>query len=167
MKKYLSPKYWFILWSIITSAFIPLAMVMVIINATTNTKVGFVFLALEFIPPILFGVYLENKDKFKINFMKFIFLFTVLIGSVFALGKLATVVAPTLILILMPLIKISKNEAKWAFGSFVVFLVSGVPGFIALVYFDLDIYGLVLLYISKGAIYGKIMQLIYEKKKNI
>jgi hypothetical protein len=166
MKKYLSPKYWYIIWAMITSAFIPLGIVMVIINATTNTKVGFIFLALEFIPPILFGLYLANKEKFKINCIKFLFLFTILIGSVFTLGKLAMVVAPTLILILMPLIKISKTEAKWAFGSFVVFLFSGVPGFIALIYFDLELYGLVLLYISKGAIFGKIMQIIYEKKVN-
>ena len=166
MKKYLEPKYWYILWAIISSSFIPLAIVMVIISATTNTNVGFVFLMLEFLSPILFGVYLANKEKFKINLIKFLFLFTVLIVTILLLGKTAMAIAPVLILFIMPLIKISKTEAKWAFGSFVVFLFSGVPGFIALIYFDLELYGLVLLYISKGAIFGKIMQIIYEKKVN-
>jgi len=166
VKKYLEPKYWYILWAIISSSFIPLAIVIVIINATTNTQVGFVFLMLEFLSPIFFGVYLANKEKFKINFIKFLFLFTVLIGSVFTLGKTAMAIAPVLILFIMPLIKISKTEAKWAFGSMMLYIFSGIPGFALLVYFHLELYGLALLYISKGAIFGKVMQIIYEKKVN-
>jgi hypothetical protein len=166
MKKYLEPKYWYILWAIISSSFIPLAIVMVIISATTNTNVGFVFLMLEFLSPILFGVYLANKEKFKINLIKFLFLFTVLIVTILLLGKTAMAIAPVLILFIMPLIKISTTEAKWAFGSMMLYIFSGIPGFAILVYFHLELYGLALLYISKGAIFGKIMQIIYEKKVN-
>jgi hypothetical protein len=47
-----------------------------------------------------------------------------------------------------------------------LYIFSGIPGFALLIYFHLELYGLALLYISKGVIFGKVMQIIYEKKVN-
>ena len=159
----LSPQYWYISWAILSCIFILNGMIIAIFNATTDSKVGFVFLVFEYIAPMLFGVYLANKEKYKINFLKFVFIFTVLIGSVFFLGKLAMVLSPMLILILMWIIRITKDESKWAFGSIMLYMFSAAPGLFMMIYFDLGLYGLALMYLSRGAIYGKIMQMIYEK----
>jgi hypothetical protein len=163
IKKLFLQKYWYITWALISSIFIPLGIVIVILNATTDSKVGYIFLVGEFIAPMLFGVYLANKEKYKINFIKFLFIFVVLVSSVLLLGRLAMLLSPLLIIILMWIIKIEKKVQKWAFGSIVLYMFSGTPGLFALIYFHMEISGLVLLYISKGAIYGKIMQMIYEK----
>ena len=164
LKKYFIPRYWYIYWAFISGIFIPLSMVVVIINATTDSHVGFVFLASEFIAPMLFGVYLADKEKFKTNLYKFLFIFLVLISSVLFLGQLAMVVTPLCIIFLLWLMKISKRESKLAFGSVAIYTFSATPGLFALIYFHLDIFGLILLYISKGAIFGKVMQIIYEKR---
>ena len=165
IKTYFIPKYWYLYWAVISSIFIPLSMVMIIINATTNSKVGFVFLLFQLISPMIFGIYLVDKQKFKINLYKFFFIFFILLSSVFFLGRLAMVVTPSLILLLMWVIKISKRESKWAFGSIMIYTFSALPGLLVMVYFHFGVYGLGLTYITQGAIYGKIMQLIYERKK--
>ena len=163
LKTLISSKYWYISWALLSSVSILNGMVISIFNATTDTKVGYVFLIFEYIAPMLFGVYLANKEKYKINFIKFLFIFAVLIGSVFFLGKLAMALSPMLILILMWIIKITKDESKWAFGSMMLYMLSAAPGFFMMVYFNLGLHGLALMYLSRGAIYGKIMQMIYEK----
>jgi hypothetical protein len=157
-----SPKYWYISWAIFSSIFILNGMIITIFNTATDTKVGFIFLIFEYIAPMLFGVYLANKEKYKINFIKFLFIFAVLIGSIFFLGKLAMGLSPMLILVLMLIIKITKDEAKWVFGSMMLYMLSAAPGFFTMVYFDLGLYGLALMYLSRGAIYGKVMEIINE-----
>jgi len=164
LKNFFIPKYWYIYWAVISAAFIPLNMVVVLINATTDSKVGFLFLVAEFIAPMLFGVYLADKDKFRVNLYKFLFIFFILVFSVLLFGRLAMAVTPLSIILVMWLMKISKQESKWAFGSIAIYTFSATPGLFALIYFHLDLMGLMLLYISKGAIFGTIMQIIYEKK---
>jgi len=166
LKTLTSPKYWWLSSGIISVIIILVTISISVISAITNFRIGFVYISFEFIIPMLFGVYLANKEKFKINSKKFLFIFFVLMGSVFFLGKLAMALAPMLILILMWIIQITKNEAKWAFGSMMLYMFSGAPGIFAIIYFKLGLMGFLILYISKGAIYGKIMQILYEKKQH-
>jgi len=70
--------------------------------------------------------------------------------------------SPILILFLIWIIKITKDESKWAFGSMMLYMFSAAPGFFMMVYFDLGLYGLALMYLSRGAIYGKIMEMLNE-----
>jgi hypothetical protein len=141
----------------------------VILNRITDSEAGSVFLTgsviltIEFIGPMLFGVYLANKERYKINFIKFLFIFFVLLASVLLLGRLSMVLSPVLIFFLMWIIRIEKKVQKLPFASVVLFELSGAPGLFVLIYFDMGIMGLALVFISKGMIYGKTMQIIYVK----
>jgi len=163
INKFFIPKYWYISWAILSGIFLPFEF---IINILTHNKLIYLFLVSEFLAPMIFGIYLCNKEKFKINLLKILTLFAILIFSVIFLGKLSMAIAPVIILIFMWIIKISRYEAKWAFGTIILYIFSAIPGFIILLYFDMGLFGFILLNISKGAIFGKIMQIIYTKKQN-
>jgi hypothetical protein len=47
-------------------------------------------------------------------------------------------------------------------GHLLLYMFSAAPGLFIMIYFDLGLYGLALMYLSRGAIYGKIMEMINE-----
>ena len=149
---------WWKLWAIITPINVALFMA---ISVSINS---YLFIGSEFLIPALFGLYIINKEKFKTNLMKLTLIFVLLFFIVFTFGSLSKVIAPILLFLFMWIIRFSKDEILWSFGTVVVFTLSGIIGLIFLLVFNHNILLLAVGYIIKGAIFGKLMQIFYEKR---
>ena len=148
---------WWFYWAVLT----PVISLAGFYIASETTS--FVFLLGELLPSALFGLYLANAQKFKINLLKALMVFTALFVMVVVLKKMAMVIAPVAILLLMWLLKIKKEEAKWMFGSIVLYSLCAIPSLLLLINFQNSLAMLVVGYMVKGVLFGVIMGVFYRR----
>ena len=153
-------KYWYIYFAILVPIFTFSAY-----SIATYTKYSYLALIGEFFIPIVFSLYLANQDKFRLNLLKFAFIFATIFINVIFLGPLAKVTAPILALVLMWIIKITKEESKWVFGTIFIYVFSAIPSLILMINVGFSILYMVLGYILKGLFFGIVMHIIYNKYK--
>jgi len=153
-------KHWYIYFAILVPIFTFSAY-----SIATYTKYSYLALIGEFFIPIVFSLYLANFDKFRLNLLKFAFIFTIIFINIIFLGPLAKVTAPILALVLMWIIKITKEESKWVFGTIFIYVFSAVPSLILMLSVGFSMLYMVLGYILKGLVFGIVMNMIYNKYK--
>ena len=132
----------------------------------------------EFLPPAFFGLWVLDRENFKTNIYKLIFLLTVLAGLIFFLGQLAMIVAPFIILFVASKIGFLKSAIAWSFGVTLLYGILGLIPILAFVYVQplnpsemgsfVSIIGSLLGiffigYFVKGALFGTILQFFCKK----
>lgn len=153
----LGASYWWLYWAVLT----PAVSFGGFYVASWTTP--FVFLLSELVPSAVFGLYVADTKKFGVNLFKALLIFTTLFLVVLVFQKMAMVVAPVVILALMWGVKLTKKEAKWMFGSVVLYNLCGVPSLFLLPFFADHGALFVVGYVLKGALFGIVMSIVYRR----
>lgn len=164
---------WWLLWGIVSPVLVLFSIFSAIfINPLT-------IIIFELVVPALFGLWVYDKENFKINFYKFLFTFVVVSILIVLFGKVFAWISVGIMLILLKVIKFGKSEFLWSFGVMMLYgflglipvfklifsnqieldSINEVLGRLSFLYLIVIVFGFFL----RGAIFGFIMQKLKSK----
>lgn len=164
---------WWLLWGIISPVFVLFSILSAIfINS-------FIMIIFELVVPAFFGLWVYDKENFKINSFKFAFLLIVVSILAVFLGKVFAWISVGIMLILFKVIKFGKSEFFWSFGVMMLYGTLGLIPVFTLIFsnqIELDsinevlgrlsfLYLIVIVFsfFVRGAIFGFIIQKLKSK----
>jgi hypothetical protein len=159
---------WWLLWGIFSPVFVLFS----IFSAIFINPFTMIFFELG--KPAFFGLWVYNKENFKINSYKFTFLLVAVSILAVILGKVFAWISVGIMLILLKVIGFGKSEFFWSFGAMILYGVLGLIPVFTLIFsnqIEIDvvekvlgrlsfIYLIVIIiaYFARGAVFGFIMQ---------
>lgn len=167
---------WWLLWGIISPVFVLFSILSAIfINS-------FIMIIFELVLPAFFGLWVYDKENFKINSFKFAFLLIVVSILAVVLGKVFAWISAGIMLILFKVIKFGKSEFFWSFGVMMLYGTLGLIPVFTMIFsnqIELDalekvlgrlsfLYLIVIIFsfFVRGAVFGFIMQKCKERISN-
>lgn len=165
---------WWLLWGILS----PILILFSIFSAIFINPLTIIIF--ELLLPAFFGLWIYDKENFKINFYKFAFSFVVVSILIVVFGKVFAWISIGIMLVLLKVIKFGKSEFLWSFGVMMLYGFLGLIPVFTLIFsnqIELDSINEVLRRLSflylivivfgfflRGAVFGFIMQKLKEKK---
>ncbi|MDD2652229.1 MAG: hypothetical protein PHX44_04175 [Sulfurimonas sp.] len=159
---------WWIVWGIISP-------MLVILSFLSGFFISpYLMIVFELLPPAFFGLWVQDKENFKINSYKFIFLFLVLALLIITFGKAFVWISILIMLGLLWAVRFTKEQFLWSFGAMMLYGILGLIPVFALIFgtnIEIDgikevlgrlsllyVVAILFVYFIKGAIFGLIMQ---------
>ena len=163
---------WWLLWGIITP-------ILGISSFFLALQIDKMFLLLEFLPSAFFGLWVYDKNNFFLNLGKFIFLLLLVTPLILFLSKPFVWITIFILILAMNLLKFKKEAFLWSFGVMLLYGLLGLIPISSIIFFnDFDlrqgiesvIYNISSIitivlagYFVKGAIFGAILQMLFNK----
>lgn len=167
---------WWLLWGILS----PVLVLFSIFSAIFINS--FIMIIFELVLPAFFGLWVYDKENFKINFYKFVFSFAVVSILIILFGKVFAWISVGIMLVLLKVIKFGKSEFLWSFGLMMLYGFLGLIPVFTLIFsnqIELDsinevlgrlsfLYLIVIVFgfFLRGAVFGFIMQKCKERISN-